>query len=165
MSEWGDWSNHPQVREALGIDSASTAAARARGRQAQRLGEQAELLVKSELTRRGFRMIEAVNVPMKPIYRDGELIAVKRLAKVSGDWRAVGPSGQSVLVEVKARPGRLQYHVIERHQVRALQQHQEAGGLSLVAWYDTDAARVHIIEWPHPALVPGSSVTEAELAE
>jgi hypothetical protein len=117
---------------------------RQRGKASQRDGEAAEVYVGGWLAAR-FRMVERVRVGWK-VRRGpgGRILDAWPLEPVSGDWRAVGTGGQSVLVEVKRRPvaERLDWSDLEAHQHDGLRTHAVAGGLSLVAWVATDAARI-----------------------
>lgn len=79
--------------------------------------------------------------------------------KVSGDFRAVTPKGQSVLIEVKYHQGKtFSLSHLAKHQKAALQRHHELNGVSLVIWV-TDS-NSYILRWPVPGLVKYKSITE-----
>ena len=126
------------------------AAARASALQAkrQRNGALAEELVYRDLIRRGFCLVEKVEVPFRVNKRTGGVSARR---KVSGDFRAVDPrDGRSVLVEVKHHAETLPYSAFRPHQLVALEEHASAGGVSEVAWVDSTFAafpRLHTISW------------------
>ena len=109
----------------------------------QRNGAKAEELVEAQLNGRGFALVEKVEVPFRP-GADGKMTARR---KVSGDFRAVGPGGRSVLVEVKHHEERLSHGAFRPHQLEALEEHHRAGGISEVAW--VDRGQVHFIDWEH----------------
>ena len=103
-------------------------------KQRQRNGALAEELVQRDLIRRGFRLVEKVEVPFRVNKRTGSISARR---KVSGDFRAVEPgTGRSLLVEVKHHAERLPYAAFRPHQLVALEEHASAGGISEVAWVD-----------------------------
>lgn len=126
-----------------------------RGRIAQHDGEIGQNIAQYELKRMGLEMIEPVYTPWKIVWsqKNGRRVPVKAfaVAKVSGDFRAITPTGQSVLVEVKSRKDReaLRWSDLEPHQREALQQHSEHGGLSLVVWV-TEMGECMVMAWPIP---------------
>lgn len=109
----------------------------------QKRGEDTERDVGAALRSLGYRLVEKSAVSF------GLLADGKRFArgKVSGDFRAVEDhSGRSVLVESKAcAGGRLPHGKFRRHQLDALEEHHQAGALSMVAWTDGDVLR--LIPW------------------
>lgn len=108
----------------------------------QRNGAKAEELVEARLKARGFVLVEKVEVPFRINKATGQMSARK---KVSGDFRAVGPGGLSVLIEVKHHEERLSHGAFREHQLTALEEHHRAGGISEVAW--VDRGLVHFIPW------------------
>ena len=94
-------------------------------------------LVEVEVIETGWRVFRA---------REGDRSKIVRAVpcrKVSGDLRAVVPgSGRSVLCEVKVRDKRLAWGDLSEHQHAALQRHQDAGALALVAWVSPDGVFV-----------------------
>lgn len=119
----------------------------------KRIGNAAELVVINRLRYHGFAMVEPIHVGFRNV--GGRWVPG---ARVSGDIRAVGPGGRSVLCEVKVRKGTLAYSALERHQVIALGDHYLAGGLSLLAWY-CPGHGLAIMPWHTLGLVAGSSLT------
>lgn len=88
----------------------------------------------------------------------GNIISAHPLEKVSGDVRAVGPGGVSVLVEVKVRPvdDGLSWSDLAVHQHAALAAHRAAGAVSVVVWCGMDAAGYVGIRWmPYPDTAGG----------
>lgn len=116
-------------------DALAMAKRSASQKQRQRNGALAEELVQRDLIRRGFRLVEKVEVPFRVNKRTGSISARR---KVSGDFRAVEPgTGRSLLVEVKHHAERLPYAAFRPHQLVALEEHASAGGISEVAWVDS----------------------------
>jgi hypothetical protein len=111
---------------------------RLRGRRNRAVGNQCEAIVHRALEHAGAQLVEAVHTPwrIQRGMRQGRsvIIGATPMQKVSGDFRAVLPSGRSVLCEVKHREGRLVFSDFEKHQREALTNHSAAGGCSLIAW-------------------------------
>lgn len=113
-----------------------------RHRQSQRTGAMAEKLCEIELRRAGYKLIEHPEV--KKIKTATGWVCSK---KVSGDFRAVGPEGKSVLVECKWRDKpNLCPSDFRDHQIRSLIDHDAAGGISIVAHVSPRGCR--LIPWP-----------------
>lgn len=130
---------------------------RIQGKKNVAMGAAAEFLVKRALERLGFGQLCRIETGWRVMRVKGRMIVRGPMAKVAGDWRAVGKNGQSVLVEVKHRAEKLIYSDLESHQVRALDEHHALGGLSLLAWVHDQGAI--IMRWPIPLLVPRSSLS------
>lgn len=125
---------HSEIQDALRLSQFQA--------QRQRNGQEAEDKVAIALMRRGFRLVEKVEVPFG-VTQDGRRYAKR---KVSGDYRATEPgSGRSVLVESKAYDERLPWSALKPHQVRALDEHMTANGITEVAW--TDRGSLRFIPW------------------
>lgn len=122
----------------------------------QRNGNEAEKLVEGRLIARGFALVEKVEVPFR-VGKDGKMSARR---KVSGDFRAVEKgTGRSLLVEVKHHAERLSYGAFRPHQLVALEEHYQAGGISEVAW--ADRGQIHFIPWENlhrMGFGPGKSI-------
>lgn len=129
----------------------------------QKRGEDTERDVGSALRSLGYRLVEKseVSFGLRKGDREG---GQKRFArkKVSGDFRAVEDrSGRSVLVESKACDGgRLPHGKFRRHQLDALEEHHQAGALSLVAW--TDGGVLRLIPWTAFRLIEFGTGTSVE---
>ena len=122
------------------IDKSSLQAAR------NRHGREGEALVAAWLREHNYHMIEKCEVA----FRNGADGKLHARGKVSGDFRAVGLNGQSVLVEVKSHAGSLPYGAFRAHQLTALSEHNAWGGLSLIAWVETTVPgmpRLHVWNW------------------
>jgi hypothetical protein len=136
------------------------------GKRSRTAGVVGEALTKAELVRHGYQCIEQVHTPFKIIRGNhGEIKSAVPVEKVSGDFRAVWPValegcaklGVSVLVESKARKGdRILWTDLEPHQRQALQEHVDAGGISLLSVVLED--RAVLMNWPVPGFGPGSSI-------
>ena len=129
-------------------------------------GDAGELLVHYLLMSMGFKMIEKVHTPWKPVWigsgKTRRLVSVHPEEKVSGDWRAVGPRGVSVLVEVKSHDGdRLVYSFLERHQHESLTNHHLFGGKSYIAW--VRSGLVKIFKYPRYDYVATKSIKWDEI--
>lgn len=111
----------------------------------------------------GIRMLEPVYTPYHILYKDGKVIDVKPIRKVSGDMRGIVPgSGQSVLVETKWRGDKLVYSDLKKHQHAHLRVHKKHGGLSLVAWHNEKG--LYVFNYGIDAFQPGKSLTPEQAA-
>ncbi len=112
---------------------------RIRNKQSQRTGAMAERLCEIALRQAGYRLVEKVEAPRTKtgIY----------LRTCSGDFRAVGDEGRSILVECKWRD---QPHLtpccFADHQRKSLIEHHKAGGVSIIAHVTPRGCR--LIYWP-----------------
>jgi hypothetical protein len=145
---------------AIGLAQGSEAHSSALQAGRQRRGAETEERVERALRARGFALVEKVEVPFG-IRKNKITGKPERYGKrkVSGDFRAVGPGGLSVLVESKAYPGHLKFSAFEPHQIESLRAHHAAGGITEVAWTDGEALR--FIPWARfeaVEFVKGSSV-------
>jgi len=106
------------------------------GKKSAKDGEVTEAEVAVALAISGLKMIERVETGWKVLRgAGGRITHAFPMKKVAGDFRAVASGGRSVLVESKLRKGnRLTWTDFQKHQHAALLEHQEVGGLSLVAW-------------------------------
>lgn len=112
-------------------------------KQSQQLGEWGQRCAQLALQRGGFEMVERIETGTRQIR------GVRRFTqRASGDIRAVGKDGRSVLVEVKVRADKLLRSDLEEHQRRSLQQHHDAGGQSLVAWVVDRTTDCLLLPWP-----------------
>ncbi len=131
------------------------------GKHSQRLGADAEALVRSALDRAGLRFIQRVETGWRRI---GD--TWRPAAKVAGDWRAVGPAGVSVLVESKWRGDSLPWSALEPHQHLALDEHAAAGGWSVLAWAGPrrGMVAVRLMSWSNllaAGFGPGRAIDDA----
>lgn len=110
-----------------------------RHKASQRTGRLGEALCELELKRQGYRMVEKVEAPRTKtgIY----------LKTCSGDFRAVGPEGRSVLVECKWRDRNLRPSDFQPHQIQSLIDHHAAGGISIIAHCQRDGG-CRLMQWP-----------------
>lgn len=114
-----------------------------RARASQKTGKIAEQLCEIALKRAGYRLVEKVEAPRTKtgIY----------LRTCSGDFRAVENGGRSVLVECKFRDRNLRKSDFRPHQIESLQDHHNAGGLSIVAHVTREGCR--LIHWNEVFLI------------
>lgn len=133
----------------------------------KRMGEHGERAAHYALNALGLEFIE-------PIYQAWKLIRwmpkcgrgaahIVPLKKLKGDFRAIGPDGVSVLVEVKLREGRLMWGDLKAHQREALTEHYQFGGESLVVWVATN--EIYILRWPIEGFAARQGLTEARARE
>ncbi len=125
-------------------------AAKLRGRVNKIRGDHAEQLVLYRLRQMGFLAIVKLETGWRVKRARGRIIGATPLAKVTGDFRAVGGMGQSVLVETKRRDGKLRLCDFAPHSRQALTDHADAGGASLIAWVST---RGEVVVFPWGRLV------------
>ena len=112
-------------------------------KRSQALGEWGQRMAQAYMRQLGYQVVDRIETGTRQIG------GVRRFtARASGDIRAVGTRGRSVLVEVKVRAERLLRSDLEDHQRKALQAHHEAGGLSLVAWVVQGTVDCHLLPWP-----------------
>ena len=120
-------------------------------------GEVGQEIVRLEMRRRRFKMVEAVHTPWRVVRKMGRIVGAFPVEKVSGDFIAVGENGRKVLVEVKSREtGNLPWSAFEDHQVAALSENVSVGGLSIVAW--VQGTTVKFYHWPIQDFGPGKSM-------
>lgn len=132
---------------------------RLRGATNQATGKHGEGLARDALTRLGLRRIERIEVGHRVIRDDqGTVIRVIPIEKVSGDFKAMMPGGVYVHIEVKHREERLRFGDLKPHQVDALNEHTQLGGIGLVCWVSGDD-EVFILQWPIPDFVPRKSLS------
>jgi hypothetical protein len=109
-------------------------------KRSQKTGDMAERLCQIALEQAGYKLIEKVTTPR--ICVKGRFIYTKTC---SGDFRAVGPGGRSVLVECKYRDRPLRPSDFQPHQLESLSKHYACGGTSLIAHCSKDGCT--ITEW------------------
>lgn len=124
------------------------------GERQQRVGAKGESKAAVALKGKGLKMVAEMPTPM--VRAPGNRIIYR--AKVFGDISAIVPgTGQKVLVEVKTKDVvRLKYSILRPHQVAALQENHELGGLSLLVW--VVKGKAHVMRWPIEDFVPNSSL-------
>ena len=131
------------------------------------MGEMGERAAFYALNSIGLEFIEPIHQAWKLIRwmpRCGRGAAhIVPLKKLKGDFRAIGPDGVSVLVEVKLRDGRLLWSDLKAHQREALTEHYQFGGESLVVWVAT--SEIFVMRWPIAGFKPRQSLTEARARE
>lgn len=152
----------------LNGDEMNDASIRGRGNRNQ--GEVGQHIARYILSQMGLGMIEPIHTPWKVLFKTvggrRKVVDAFPLEKVSGDFRPIAPGGRSVLVEVKSRTTRdtFRWSDLEPHQHRALQEHYDWGGLSLVCWV-IDSGECLVMEWPIPGLQKGKSITWDDAVE
>lgn len=119
------------------------------------VGRRVEAVVEHRLRALGLEMVERINVEQRRV--GDKTLYTKR---VSGDFRAVTPTGHAVLVEVKHRDAsRLTYSDIQPHQRSALDAFVRLGALALLVW--ANGSDVAIMRWADMRgmlIAPGSSL-------
>ncbi len=125
-----------------------------KARRSQRLGADAEQIIINRLKSAGFKQVVPIKTGMIKVGRKWI-----HAEKVAGDIRAVGPAGVSVLVESKYRTEDvLVWSDLETHQVRHLDEHHAAHGISLLAW--SSPMGIAILRWPVFGFGPGRSLRD-----
>ena len=81
----------------------------------------------------GVLCLERIETGWRVQRQGARIIGATPIRTVAGDWRGVLIGGRSGLVEVKA-VAVLSFGELDDHQHKALAEHHQAGGLSLVAW-------------------------------
>jgi hypothetical protein len=146
------------------------------GNRSNALGQIGEQLIEIKLRQAGFEMINKLENTWrifrmvqrgKSGWQKGKILSWMVPAKVDGDYRAIVPvTGQSVLVEVKTRAGKLEYAQLKPHQRKALTDHANLGGVSLVGWYDNGSVNsdLYLMQWPIDGFVERTSINPAKAA-
>lgn len=119
-------------------------------------GDYTQEIVGHRLRVLGLKMVQRIATGWRLQRGKHGIMGATPLAKVHADFTAIVPgTGQSVRCEVKARrDGVLSLADFAPHQVRALTEHHELGGLSLVGWVHTHG--VDVLRWPIAGLATGS---------
>jgi len=120
---------------------------RVRGRVNRRQGEITEDLVRDALERAGYTSIVKLENAWTVKRAGNQIVGAWPRKKVEGDFRAMY-DGISVHVEAKSSPGKLLWSDLKNHQIHNLDEHVRCGGISILAWTDTQTWRVHLLRWP-----------------
>ena len=124
------------------------------GRLSQTRGDFGEDIARRALDQFGVKMIEKVNTPWKVLWRNGRPVQAFTVEKVSGDFIGIGAFGKKVLVEVKYREEKLSLSDFEKHQIDALEENNQLGGISLVVWVQKHVCCIYY--WPGMELKRGA---------
>ena len=111
-----------------------------------------------------------VHTPWGVIRNGKRIVSAFPKEKVSGDFRAVTSGrlpdltiiagGESVLVEVKSRPNRLQWSALEKHQVEALNEHAQYSDHTWLFFHDSETDTITKYRWPIHGYGPGKSLKQ-----
>ena len=123
---------------------------RSSARLSQARGNLGEDVARHALKEFGVRMIEKVNIPWKVIWQGNRPVKAFTAEKVSGDFIGIGAAGKKVLVEVKYREDKLSLSDFEKHQIDALEENHQLGGISLVVWVQKHICCIYY--WPRMEL-------------
>jgi Holliday junction resolvase len=119
-----------------------------RGRVNKKRGDRAERIMLNTLRSMGLACVRRIETGWRVERVKGKIVGATPLAAVVGDIAAViPPNGRSVLVEVKRREERLIWSDLEAHQHKALTEHCEAGGVSVIGWYNPDEAAAILMDY------------------
>ena len=131
---------------------------RMRGKRNQSKGVVGECIAARVLKSMGLRCIRAIYTGWTiKRNREGKIVGASPTGQVAGDYNAVAPGGISVLVEVKKKDeDRLVYSTLEPHQHKALYDHHEAGGISLLVWVHENIP--YVMRYPIDGFKPRSSI-------
>lgn len=128
-----------------------------RGKRSQAKGAAGEDVAERVLREAGIRMVERIATPFKIIARNGDWVKGVWEEKVSGDRRGILPGGCRVLCEVKSVDRNLRPSDFAAHQIAALTENAELGGLSLVVFvHEGEGA---ILQWPIDGFRPGRGIS------
>ena len=130
------------------------------GSRSQKKGAKAEKIALTALEKAG--VLDVRKVPLLVIVTESFPVGnqtyykiIRR--KVNCDFRGILPGGRRVWAEVKARDRALRYSDLKHHQIRALNNNSDLGGLSLLVWvYERKA---YVLSWPIEGFEPGRSVS------
>ena len=119
----------------------------------QRQGAIGENHAAAALARLGVRMVTKKETPTRIV--GGRVIRYK---KADADFDGIyPPTGQRVLVEVKARDGEtLPWSELRSHQINRLDENEDCRGISLLVW--AHSAGTFVLRWPITNFGPGRSV-------
>lgn len=162
LQQYGSKADTPPLDELSDLETYLEVYGRkAQAKASQQLGADGEQVAENALRAYGVRMVEQIATPYAITDRrpDG-FVRIKRSAKVSGDRRGVmgDGTGRRVLAEVKATSGdRILWSRLEDHQVRALDENNRLGAVSLlVVVFDRQA---FVLRWPVEGFLPRTSIT------
>ncbi len=134
---------------------------KAKATHSQQLGAEGEGIAEKALAAYGVRMVEQITTPYAITgRREDGWVRIKRKAKVSGDRRGVmgDGTGRRVLAEVKATEGdRILWSRLEDHQVRALDENNRLGAVSLLVV--VFGRQAFVLRWPVDGFLPRTSIT------
>jgi penicillin-binding protein-related factor A (putative recombinase) len=130
------------------------------GIKSKRSGDFGESVARYALREFGVRMIEKVNTPWKVLWKNGHPAQAFVIEKVSGDFIGIGAGGKKVLVEVKFRDNCLSLSDFEKHQIDALEENNQLGGISLVVWVTHKTWNIYY--WPSMVLKKGAPIKPGE---
>lgn len=133
-----------------------------RGRANKRQGEITEDLVRYALERAGYTSIVKLENAWMVKWDGSRFVGARPKKKVEGDFRCMY-DGFSVHVEAKSSPGKLLWSDLKNHQIHNLDEHVRLGGISILAWTDTETWRVHLLRWPVEGFGPFKSITAEDV--
>ena len=114
------------------------------GARNRKRGKSGEKIAHEALERLGYKCVCPIATPC--VFNSGQRKMVP-VAKVTGDFHAVGPEGVAVLAEVKTTDSdKLRYSFLGEHQREDLDRHDMAGGIALLIWVHENVP--HVLEWP-----------------
>ncbi len=130
---------------------------RARGRRNRAQGEAGQSAIELRLLEIGVQMVEAVHTPWRIKRVGGRIVGATPMKKVSGDFTGLLLGGRSVRCEAKTVE-HLVFSEFADHQVKALDQHHQLGGISLIGW-SIPGGDAYVLRWPVPGFVPRTSLS------
>jgi recombination protein U len=124
------------------------------GIQSKKSGDFGEEVARYALQKFGVKMVEKVNTPWTIIWKNKRPAHAFPAERVSGDFIGIGALGKKVLAEVKYREDKLSLSDFEKHQVDALEENHQLGGISLVVWVQKHICCIYY--WPRMELKKGA---------
>lgn len=112
-------------------------------------GNQGQKLADEELVRRGVAMVRSIPT-LKRAGRYVRTTAADTIGIIPG-------TGQSVIMEIKAYDGVLQWSALRDDQHQRLAEHSQYGGISLIGW--VNGKDVYIMQYPVAGFAPRRSIT------
>lgn len=162
LDTYGRSDDEPDTDEVMNLEDYLAAYGRkAAAAASQKTGADGEDVAENALRAYGVRMVEQIATPYVITDRKrGGWVKMIRKAKVSGDRRGVmgDGSGRRVLAEVKSTTGdRIAWSRLEDHQVRALDENNRLGAVSLLIVVFSGQA--FVLRWPVDGFLPRTSIT------
>lgn len=160
--------DHDDLRHLIDHYTGDHVKRRTQGRINRKAGEMAQEIVEEFMRDRGYQCIERIETGFGVIRRGRKLVGAFAQRRVSGDIKAIAHGGKAVHVEVKHRPrkadGRLVLQIsdFEPHQLDALHNVTNAGGIAYVAWVvSLHPAQLYWLRWPFP-IAKGRALTNEQ---
>lgn len=166
--EWGGGQSASLDDEQMSLEEYMAKYGRSvKAAQSQQIGADGENAAENALRAYGVRMVEQIATPYTITAKKGDgWVRLKRKTAVSGDRRGVmgDKSGRRVLAEVKSTNGdRIPWHWLKDHQVRALDENNGLGAVSLLVVVFSGVA--YVLRWPVSGFLPRTSLRREDVID